>query len=96
MKRKFQRYAMNVLTYYRSEWTDVSDDDKEYRMLVTAELLQLMKTCMRRRVSIPNAAKEVEIFLDLQATKAEIESNPDFMCDHKSTKPRRADDGKNA
>jgi hypothetical protein len=73
MTKKTRWYTMTVLAYYRSEWTDVPDDDKSYRLLVTEELQQLIKTCMRRGVSVPNAAKEVEIFLDLQEARANSE-----------------------
>ena len=77
MRKKTRWYIMTVLAYYRSEWTDVSDEDKEYRPLVTEDLERLIKTCMRRGVSVPNAAKEVEIFLDLQETRANAERQSD-------------------
>ena len=82
MKRsKIRWYLMSVLAYYRSEWTDVPDEDKEYRLLVTKELEQLIRGCLRRGTSVPNAAKEVEIFLDLQEAKtnAEIESSLEYL-----------------
>jgi hypothetical protein len=97
MTKKTRWYTMTVLAYYRSEWTDVPDDDKSYRLLVTEELQQLIKTCMKRGVSVPNAAKEVEIFLDLQ--EARDEASIDRMVDFdikSTTKPRGADDGNDA
>lgn len=79
-RKKFHRYMMSVLAYYRSEWTDISDDDVSYRLFVTTELEHLIKNCMKRRTNIPNAAKEVEIFLDLQDARhnadAQSESKP--------------------
>jgi hypothetical protein len=77
--KKTMLYMMSVLTYYRSEWTEVSDDDRDYRLFVAEELKTLIRTCMKRGLNVPNAAKEVEIFLDLQAARAEsaaIESDP--------------------
>ena len=70
-KKKVKWYIMAVLAYYRAEWTDVSDDDLDYRLMVTGELEQLIRGCMRRGTSVPNAAKEVEIFLDLQDAKVQ-------------------------
>ncbi len=58
-------YALSVLAYYRAEWTDISDEDSDYRLFVTKELQNLIDGCMRRKTSIPNAAKEVHIFLNL-------------------------------
>lgn len=58
-------YALSVLAYYRAEWTDISDEDNEYRLFVTKELRDLINGCMRRNTSVPNAAKEVHIFLNL-------------------------------
>lgn len=75
--KKFHRYMMSVLSYYRSEWTEISDNDKNYRFLVTTELEHLIKGCMKRGTNIPNAAKEVDIFLDLQVVQhnADAQSN---------------------
>jgi len=67
---RFKCYMMSVLAYYRAEWTDVSDNDDEYRLLVTKELQTLVKACFRRKMNVPNAAKEVEIFVDLAASKS--------------------------
>jgi len=63
--RKRRWYALSVLAYYRAEWTDISDEDNEYPLFVTKDLQSLIDGCMRRKTSIPNAAKEVHIFLDL-------------------------------
>jgi len=91
--KKTRWYIMSVLAYYRSEWTDVPDEDKDYRLLVTSELERLIKACMRRGVNVPNAAKEVEIFMDLQEAKAgsDINSSLDYLTDIKS-KPVEPDD----
>lgn len=95
MKRsKIRWYIMSVLAYYRSEWTDVPDDDKEYRLLVTKELEQLIRGCLRRGTSVPNAAKEVEIFLDLEEARANAETAPksapeNWSLDIKSVRPRK-------
>lgn len=64
-KKRRRWYTLSVLAYYRAEWTDVSDDDNEYRLFVTKELQDLIDGCMRRKTSVPNAAKEVHIFLSL-------------------------------
>ena len=64
-------YIMAVLNYYRSEWTDISDDDFEYKLVLTNELKELLWACMRRKTNIPNAAKEVEIFFSLLAARDE-------------------------
>lgn len=67
MKRsEIRRYTTCVLRYYKSEWTDVSDEDDRYMLLVSKELEQLIRECLRRGVSVPNAAKEVDIFLRIQ------------------------------
>lgn len=55
----------SVLAYYRSEWTDVSDDDQEYGIALTNDLRRLIRNCLSTGCSVPNAAKEVEIFLNL-------------------------------
>lgn len=64
-------YIMAVLNYYRSEWTEISDDDFEYKLVLTNELKELLWACMRRKTNIPNAAKEVEIFFSLLAARDE-------------------------
>lgn len=67
MKRsEIRRYTTCVLRYYKSEWTDVSDEDDRYMLLMSKELEQLIRECLRRGVSVPNAAKEVDIFLRVQ------------------------------
>jgi len=77
--KKTMLYMMSVLSYYRSEWTEVSDEDKGYRLLVTDDLHLLIKTCMKRGLNVPNAAKEVEIFLDLQDARAEVGSSCAYL-----------------
>lgn len=69
--KRFGRYMITVLNYYRSEWTDISDEDREYRLVLTADLKSLLRGCMRRNTNVPNAAKEVEIFFSLLEAKDE-------------------------
>lgn len=56
---------MAVLAYYRCEWTEISDNDQEYRFLLTAEIDALLKRCCEDKVNVPNAAKEVAIFMEM-------------------------------
>ena len=64
MKQKyFLWYRMAALAYYRCEWTDISDDDKEYRFILTAEIDSLLKQCCKAKMNIPNAAKELSLFM---------------------------------
>lgn len=69
MKGNFKWYAISVLAYYRAEWTDVSDDDDQFRMLVTKDVQNLIRGCWRRKTTVPNAAKEVEILLGIESSK---------------------------
>lgn len=64
---------MSVLAYYRSEWTEVSDEDRDYKLMVTKELEDLIMGCMRRGTNVPNAAKDVEFFFCLEAVRLEKE-----------------------
>lgn len=57
----------SVLAYYRSEWTDVSDDDQHYCIALTNDLRRLIRNCLSTGCSVPNAAKEVEIFLKISS-----------------------------
>lgn len=66
-RKNMRRYIISVLNYYRSEWTDVSDDDNKYQLIVTDELENILLSCIRSKMNIPNAAKEVEIFLSLES-----------------------------
>lgn len=77
--KKKRHYAMSVLAYYRSEWTDVADDDDQFRLFVSKDLQDLVFGCWRRKVSVPNAAKEVEIFLGLESARPTKETSGD--CD---------------
>jgi hypothetical protein len=56
---------MSVLAYYRAEWTDVAFDDEQHRIALTEDLRSLIRGCMRAGMSVPNAAKEVEILIKL-------------------------------
>lgn len=66
---KFRGYAISVIAYYRAEWTDISDDDERFRLFVTTDLQDLIKGCWRRGTPVPNAAKEVDIFLELESAR---------------------------
>lgn len=59
----FLWYRMAVLAYYRCEWTDISDDDKEYRFSLTTEIDLLLKRCCKEKMKVPNAAREIAIFM---------------------------------
>jgi len=63
-QKYFLWYRMAVLAYYRCEWTDISDDDKEYRFALTTEIDALLKRCCKDKMKVPNAAKEVAIFME--------------------------------
>jgi hypothetical protein len=63
-KKYYLWYRMAVLSYYRCEWTEISDEDNEYRFSLTKEVDELIRSCCRSRMNIPNAAKEVSIFMD--------------------------------
>jgi hypothetical protein len=67
--RDYLWYRMAVLAYYRCEWTDISQDDREYKFRLTAELDRLISRCHRERVNIPNAAKEMGIFMEVMEKK---------------------------
>jgi hypothetical protein len=64
-QKYFLWYRMAVLTYYRCEWTDISDDDHEYRFALTTEVDALLRRCCKDKANIPNAAKEVAIFMEI-------------------------------
>jgi hypothetical protein len=55
---------MAVLAYYRCEWTDISDNDFEYKLKLTEDLNELIRKCCVDKMNVPNAAKEIKIFLD--------------------------------
>lgn len=64
MKSHKTWYRMAVLTYFRCEWTDVSRDDN-YGLRLTPELKRLIGRCYEQGTPVPNAAKEVGIFLEI-------------------------------
>jgi len=59
----YLKYRTAVLAYYRGEWTDIHDNDLDYKLRITVELDQLIRECFLSSTNIPNAAKEVSIFL---------------------------------
>lgn len=59
----YLKYRTSVLAYYRGEWTSVHENDNEYKLHLTVELDQLIRECFVSSIKIPNAAKEVSIFL---------------------------------
>lgn len=93
-KRKARWYMISVLTYYRAEWTDVSEDDKAYQIVVDNELGDLLLGCMRRKVGIPNAAKEVADFMSSKDKRCGMCEGtiPSEELKLKNTKKRRAKD----
>jgi len=56
---------VGVLTYYRTEWTDVSDKDREYKVLVSDQIQDLIFECFKSGYNIQNAASEVKQFFNL-------------------------------
>lgn len=65
-RKRVRWYMISVLAYYRSEWTAVADSDNKFRLVLTPDLEELLLGCFKRKTSVPNAAKEVEIFLSLK------------------------------
>lgn len=63
-KKKFIVFRMAVLIYYRSEWTDVKDDDADYKFILTKEINELIMQCFIDKTNISNAAAQVKIFID--------------------------------
>lgn len=77
-RKKIRRYMISVLAYYRSEWTDIPDDDKKFRLVATRSLEELLMSCMRGGTSVPDAAKQVQIFLSTAAQDCGVcEERPD-------------------
>lgn len=68
--RRFGLYMMRVLSYYRSEWTDVSDEDRLFSIVLTRDLKKLIKDCMDQGINVPNAARDVRYFLEAEARRA--------------------------
>lgn len=68
--RRFGQYMMRVLSYYRSEWTDVSDEDRLFSIVLTRDLKRLIRDCMGQGINVPNAAKDVRSFLEIEAHNA--------------------------
>lgn len=69
MSKKYYWYRIAVLAYYRAEWTDIPDQDHEYKIRLTANLDALIRNCWETDSNIPNSALEVKMFLDLEDTK---------------------------
>lgn len=53
---------MAVLAYYRCEWTDIDDNNIDYKIRLTTELDQLIECSYKDKMNIPNAAKQIEIY----------------------------------
>lgn len=62
-KKNVRRYMISVLAYYRSEWTDVADDDEKFRLFVTEDVEEVLFNCLHRGMNIPNAARRVAVLL---------------------------------
>lgn len=67
--KKYRTYSMTALAYWRAEWTDISDDDKEFAIKVTEELDDVIKKCYKSKINAPNAAKEIAKFFKNKARK---------------------------
>jgi hypothetical protein len=65
MNKKYARYRMNVLSYYRCEWTDIRDEDTEYRIAITSELDKLIRSDYDSGINIPNSSMNVKIFMGM-------------------------------
>lgn len=75
---------MRVLSYCRSEWTDVSDEDRLFSIVLTRELKRFIEDLMDHGINVPNAAREVRYFLESEARNA-LEANggaPDPLAQH--------------
>jgi hypothetical protein len=66
-----KKYITLVLAYYKSEWTDMPNDDQERGIALTKDLRSIISNCFFARHPIPNAAKEVKIFLDLLSARGD-------------------------
>jgi len=60
--KRYKFYTMTVLTYWRAEWTDISDNDKEFTIKITDEIDYIIKKCYKSKINAPNAAKEISKF----------------------------------
>lgn len=58
----YRFYCNAVLAYWRSEWTDIKDNDKEFAIILTSKLNNIIKKCYKSNMSVPNAAKEISVF----------------------------------
>jgi hypothetical protein len=68
---------MAVLSYYRAEWTDIAHDDEQHKIVLTEDVRGLIRGCFRGGSPVPNAAKEVELFLNLSSSKHSFEDLDD-------------------
>lgn len=59
----YRKYRNSVLAYFRSEWTDIPADDKNFKLLVSADLDKMIRECYLGTLNIPNAADLVRTFL---------------------------------
>ena len=66
MNRKYRLYVRSVLCYWRQEWTDISDEDF-FEFQLNFSLNKLLKNCFETSTNVPNAAKEVSIFTNMNA-----------------------------
>lgn len=57
----YQKYRMMVINYFYSEWYDSCINLKKLK--TKTELDKLIYSCYKENVNVPNAAKEIEIFL---------------------------------
>jgi hypothetical protein len=64
-RRDYYWYRMAVLAYYRCEWTNIDDQDRDYKIKLTTELDQLIENSYKNRMNVPNASKQIELYLTL-------------------------------
>lgn len=74
--KMFGNYMMKVLSYYRSEWTDVSDDDRLFSIVLTRELRGVIKDCMDHGMSVPDAARDVRTFMEVKTPRPPADAGP--------------------
>jgi len=70
---------MAVFSYYRAEWTDIAHDDERHKIVLTEDIRSLIRGCLRSGSPVPNAAKEVELFLNFSSSKSSFE-DPEDEC----------------
>lgn len=65
-KKYYLWYRMAVLAYYKCEWTDIEDENKGFEFHLTKEIDDLIKNCCSEKMNVPNAAKNLSVFMQVQ------------------------------